>query len=156
MRAISLILTAGVTACTTSVANPPSPQTSWAGCYHLERGSWDSLPEPILRELPGSVLRLSTSPAHRPEVYGGPDWPIERPIYAATVSGQDGAWWVASQDSIVVVSGTMAGVTLFLGRHGTGATGSVVTFTDILRLTNRDDLRRWVTHASLEAVRTRC
>lgn len=156
MRTISLMLLAGLSACATNRPTPPSPLASWVGCYELERGPWDSLPEAPLIDLPGNTLRLRSAGAHPPRFYAGPDWPLDRPVYSARVSGEVAAWWVAGPDSIVVVSGELVGITLHLGRRGARATGSAVSFTDILRFDNRGESRRWVTRASIQATPRKC
>jgi len=159
IRALALTFAALAVGCgTTNRPSPTNLSTRWVGCYTLNRGEWDSVPEPVLRDLPGPTLQLLGSRGQRSGFYAGPELPADQHLRRAKLGRDRGAlWWVVSPDSIVVTTLGLAGVTLYLEKDPTGAlSGQAATFTDILRPGPRDTMNRWVTVAPLAGSRTRC
>lgn len=128
------------------------PARAWLGCYRLVRGDWDSLPEPILQDLPGPSMQLTSRPyRHSLRFYAGPALPAGQPVFVARLAGQQGAWWLGSDDSVMMSIGGLAGVGLHLSRREATIAGAAISFTDILQCTGERDCHPWVTHAVLSA-----
>jgi len=165
VRRLVICVTVVVAGCHTRVPSSPRPESSWVGCYSLNRTEWETQPEAILVGLPGRQLELHASRAAQPRFYGGPQLPAAR--FAASAGEWTGAWWLAGEDSIQVSLGGLAGVVLSLHRTALDSVaGTAETFTDILRLNAPPETvvvdgvpiasYRWVTRAHLAGHRSHC
>ena len=129
----------------------------WVGCYSLTRTTWDQMPESLLVDLPGAVLRLAADTSgYQRRFQGGPLPDSEHVHRTAWLGSLDALWWATGDADIRVTTGGLAGVTLDLHGSPVDLSGTVTTFSDVLKADSGGQLRPWHSRATLQARRVPC